>query len=77
MLDESAAAIAAAFALPAEMPDLRTDLRARARPLEGHVIDPSMRSFLLSATDTALDDEQWLEAILFNVSVAAPSSWQR
>ena len=76
MLEDSAAAIAAAFAVPPDLPDLRTDLRARARPLEGHVIDPGLRSFLLSAIDTSLDDEQWVEAMLFNVSGAAPSSWR-
>lgn len=76
MLEDSAAAIAAAFAVPSEMPDLRTDLRARARPLEGRVIDPSMRSFLLTAIDTSLDDEQWIEAMLLNVSGSAPSAWR-
>ncbi len=76
MLGEAATAIAAAFVVPATFPDLRADLRARARPLEGRVIDPQVRSFLLHAIDTQLDDEQWLEAMLFSVSGAAPASWR-
>jgi len=75
LLGDSASSIAAAFAVPSEMPDLRLDLRGRARPLEGRVIDREMRSFLLTAIDASLDDEQWVEAMMFNVSGAAPSSW--
>lgn len=76
MVMESAAAVAAAFAVPDDMPDLRMDLRARARPLEGRVIDPGLRSFLLAALDTVLDNGEWLEALLFNVSGAAPNAWR-
>lgn len=76
MLEEAASTIAATFGVPSEFPDLRTDLRARARPLEDRVIDPQMRSFLLHALDTQLDDEQWLEAVLFSVTGVAPSSWR-
>ncbi len=64
------------LSLPSTMPDLRLDLRARARRLEGQVIDPSLRSFLFTAADDHLDDEDWLEAIGLAVSDRPPASWR-
>jgi len=68
--------LAAQLSLPPAMPDLRLDLRARARRLEGQVIDPSLRSFLFTAADDHLDDEDWLEAIGLSVSDRPPASWR-
>lgn len=64
------------LSLPPAMRDLRNDLRARARRLEGQVIDPSLRSFLFTAGDDHLDDEDWLEAIGLAVSDRPPASWR-
>lgn len=68
--------LAGQLSLPPAMADLRVDLRARARRLEGQVIDPSLRSFLFTAADDHLDDEDWLEAIGLAVSDRPPASWR-
>lgn len=76
MLEDSASAVASAFGLPEDLAELRTDLRARSRPLDGKVIDPSLRSFVMAAVDPALDDREWLEVLLLNVSAAVPAAWR-
>jgi hypothetical protein len=68
--------LASKLALPSVMPALRHDLRARARRLEGQVIDPSLRSFLFTAADEHLDDEDWFEAVGLAVSDRPPASWR-
>jgi hypothetical protein len=68
--------LASQLALPPEMPALRQDLRARARRLKGQVIDPSLRSFLFTAADEHLDDEDWFEAIGLVGSDRPPASWR-
>jgi hypothetical protein len=76
MVENSAGTLAEVLSLPLEMSELRSDLRVRARRLEGQVIDPRLRSFLFLTADSELDDEQWLEAVLQNVSQAPPRSWR-
>lgn len=68
--------LALQLTLPPTMPALRDDLRARARRLEGQVIDPSLRSFLFTAAEEHLDDEDWLEAVGLAVSDRPPASWR-
>lgn len=68
--------LASMLSLPTAMPALRGDLRARARRLEGQVIDPPLRSFLFTAADEHLDDGDWLEAVALAVSDRPPASWR-
>ncbi len=68
--------LASQLTLPPAMPALRHDLRARAHRLDGQVIDPSLRSFLFTAADEHLDDEDWFEAIGLAVSDRPPASWR-
>lgn len=76
LLEDSVTTLAEALYLPIEMSELRSDLRARARRLDGQVLDPRLRSFLLIAMDSQLDDQQWLEAVLLNVSKTPTRAWR-
>jgi hypothetical protein len=76
LIEDSVTTLAEALYLPADISELRADLRARARRLEGQVLDPRLRSFLLIAVDAQLDDEQWLEAVLMNVSQTPTRAWR-
>lgn len=76
LLEDSVTTLAEALYLPIEMSELRSDLRARARRLDGQVLDPRLRSFLFIAMDSQLDDEQWLEAVLLNVSKTPTRAWR-
>ncbi|MFN2505378.1 MAG: hypothetical protein ABR540_14335 [Acidimicrobiales bacterium] len=76
LIEDSATTLAEALYLPIEMSELRADLRARARRLDGQVLDPRLRSFLFIAMDSELDDEQWLEAVLLNVSKTPTRAWR-
>jgi hypothetical protein len=58
-----------------ELAELRVALRQRARELMGKVLEPDLRSFLLTAANTDFDDEAWLEALALAVSKAPPPSW--
>jgi hypothetical protein len=58
-----------------ELPQLRVVLRQRARELMGKVLEPELRSFLLTAANTDFEDEAWLEALALTVSKAPPPMW--
>lgn len=55
---------------------LRADLAARAQRLVDRVLDPRLRSFLLAASESNLDDDQWLEAIALNALDRPVRSWR-
>jgi hypothetical protein len=54
---------------------LREDVRSRSRRLLQQVIEPKMRSFLATAADEQLDDDDWLEALAMTLASKPPSSW--
>lgn len=51
-----------AMATP-ERAEVRADLAARAHHLVDRVLDPRLRAFLLTVTEEALDDDDWIEAV--------------
>jgi hypothetical protein len=55
---------------------LRADLHARAQHLVDRVLDPRLRSFLLTVTESNLDDDDWLEAIALNTLDRPVRSWR-
>ncbi len=65
----------AGFAVEGPRSALREDLRSRSRRLLKQVIEPKMRSFLATAADENLDDEDWLEAIAMTLAAKPPSAW--
>jgi hypothetical protein len=54
---------------------VRTNLAARTSVLVGQALNPTVRSFLNTASDVGLDDDDWLEAIAMSVSDRPPSNW--
>jgi len=74
-LAECATALSDELSLRDALPDLREDLRVRARALAGEVLEPRLRAFLLTAAGTDLDDSGWLEAITLTVSSRPPAAW--
>jgi hypothetical protein len=54
---------------------VREDLRTRSRHLLDAVIEPQMRSFLRMASDTELDDSEWIEALAMTVHGTPPQTW--
>ena len=55
--------------------ELREDLRVRARTLITEVLEPRLRSFLLTAAGADLDDAAWLEAMVLTVTGRPPAAW--
>ncbi len=56
--------------------EFREALRLRATPLLERAGQPDVRSFLLVASDTVLDDEAWFENLAMNLSSKAPKIWR-
>ena len=54
---------------------LRESFRSRSRPLLAQVIEPKMRSFLATACNEQLEDDEWLEAMAQGLTAKAPKSW--
>jgi hypothetical protein len=76
LLTEIANDLSDVLAAPKTLPDLRTDLRSRARRLIAQVLEPHLRSFLLTITDENLEDDDWLEAVAMNVAERPPNAWR-
>lgn len=64
-----------AMGTPASV-SLRADLAARAQHLVDRVLDPKLRSFLFTATEDTLDEEDWLEAIALTALDRPVRSWR-
>jgi hypothetical protein len=74
LLERLTGDIREAFGAPAAL-DVRTDLRVRSQRLVGQVLDPRLRSLLWLASDTTLDDSDWVEAIAMNIADRPPRGW--
>jgi hypothetical protein len=55
--------------------ELRPMLAARASVLSSRTLIPSVRSFMITASDQGLDEQDWLEAIAMNITSRPPRSW--
>lgn len=74
-LRDCCTALSDEMALSDTLPELRAELRVRARTLEGQVLEPRLRSFLFTAASSDLDDEEWLESLALTVSGRPPTTW--
>jgi len=74
-LDDCARALSDELALSDSLPDLRAELRVRARNLDGKVLEPKLKSFLFTAVGTELDNNAWLESLVLTISGRPPSAW--
>lgn len=64
-----------AMSTPSSAP-LRSDLAARARHLVDKVLEPRLRAFLLTASEEALEDADWLEAVALNAVDKPVRNWR-
>lgn len=55
---------------------LRDDLAVRAQHLVDRVLDPRLRTFLITSTEEELDENDWLEAIALNVLDKPVRAWR-
>ncbi len=55
---------------------LRGDLAARAHHLVDRVLDPRLRSFLVTACEESLEDEDWIVALALIVVDKPPVKWR-
>jgi hypothetical protein len=74
-LTDCATALSDELGLRDSLAELREDLRGRARTISGQVIEPRLRSLLLTAIAAELDDTSWMEAVALNVSGRPPAAW--
>lgn len=74
-LDHIAELLTEAFAVQGGTSALREDLRARSRHLVGQVIDPKLRSVLLTLVNEDLEEREWLEAVAMNLGGTPPQGW--
>jgi hypothetical protein len=61
---------------PASMQDVRSELGLRARGIVDRVLEPRLRSFLLAAGDTALENIDWVENLAMNVAERPAPAWR-
>ena len=78
LLDHVVDALAAGVGRPspASMQDVRAELGLRARGIVDRVLEPRLRSFLLAAGDTALEDIDWVENLAMNVAERPAPAWR-
>jgi len=64
-----------AFSIRSDKAKLREDLTVRARYLVGQCIEPTLRRFLLAATNMVSNDQEWLEPLLMVVADKPAENW--
>lgn len=55
---------------------MRSGLRGRAQTLVERILDPKLRATLLTACDTSLDEQQWIEAMAMAIGDGPPHEWR-
>ncbi len=75
LLLECRTLIHAAFGVRQDEGHLREDLRSRASYLQGRSIEPILTRFVYAATDEAVDDQQWLLALVMVIADKPSESW--
>jgi len=74
-LGDCSTALADELALSDVLPELRAELRVRARTLDGRVLEPRLRAFLFAAASSELDDDAWIESLALTISGRPPAAW--
>ncbi|WP_431897588.1 ATP-binding protein [Nonomuraea sp. bgisy101] len=67
--------LAKEFRLPAELPQLRTQLAARLRGFADAVLAPELRGFVDFVLSDSLEDDDWLEPIVVRLTNSALGDW--
>lgn len=76
LLAELTRSIGEAFGISGTRSDIRQRLADRAEAVGDWIADPGLKSFVLRATDLALDDLLWLESLVALLSQKPPSGWR-
>lgn len=76
LLSSVQASLAAAFATPTALPELRRAITARARAIEGVAVDPEVRSLVERMLESGTDDRQWLESLAALLVAKPPPAWR-
>jgi len=64
-----------AFAIRIETAEFRENLSYRAMNLLSQVIEPRLKSFILTSVDKEANNSNWLESLLLIISSKPPKSW--
>ncbi|MCC7075063.1 MAG: hypothetical protein IT383_27370 [Deltaproteobacteria bacterium] len=75
LLKECQAWMSTSFGLSADATSFRKDLRSRAAAVSSLAVEPKLKSFLLRASEEALEDEEWLTSLLTSISGKPPAQW--
>lgn len=75
LLDTVAGSIAAAFHLPTEHDAMCAELRARCELVSHLAAETQVRTFMIRATDHALDRDEWLVSVGTLLAGKPPESW--
>ena len=65
------------FDIPIDHNEWRTIVSARASNLHNSVVDSRLRSILMRACDTQLDDEKYLESVGAGITEQTPNRWSK
>jgi len=78
LIDSIVDALATGFGrpTPARLLEVRAEVTVRCGGLVDKVIEPRLRSFLMAAADTHLEDHDWVENLAMNVAERPPRAWR-
>lgn len=76
LCEDCAAMLAEQLSRSCSISELRAQLRARAQLIDSQVVERQLRSFLHLASDSGLDDDSWVEAMMLFLSGRPPSTWR-
>jgi hypothetical protein len=78
LIDSIVNALAMGFgrSAPARLDEVRAEVSLRSAGLVDKVLEPRLRSFLLAAADSHLDDQDWVENLAMNVAERPPRAWR-
>ena len=75
LLARSCATLANQLSLPIDQTALTAELRSRASRLGGTAVDPRLKSFVVRASDDALEPEDLLASLLTQLADKPPQEW--
>ncbi len=67
--------LAQALGSPATVSALRADVSRRVTQVSRLAVEPKLKSFIVRAADSGLDDDDWLNSLLTNLGGKPPTHW--
>ena len=75
LVERASAALAHHLSLPSAQTELTAELRKRARQIRELAVDPVLKSFVVRASDDALEAEDYLTSLLTQLADKPPVDW--